>query len=203
MKTPPRDTGSTATGLICSPDPVFRDHLERLLQQAAIGRCHAATDHNSALRLAFELIPGLVVVDHLPPGLDGIKLVHELRKKLRIPILFTAASWECELSNAAITAGAAAFITRFPTLTELHKTLCEARSRLVYDGLLRDKLRDTEQRLEERKVIEKAKGLVMEREGISENEAFKKLRSQSMARRVSMAKLAEELITAAGLPGWP
>ncbi|GEM_PF-759027 len=194
---------STATVLICATDPVFRSHLERLLHDFGWSQCFSVSCGKDALKLALERLPGLVVVAHEPPELNGIELIAAIMEKLWVPVLFSAPFWTTELSKVAVAAGAATFITRFPTSEELSKAICEADSRLEHDEQLRNRLQESERRLEERKVIEKAKGLLMERERICESEAFKRMRSQSMTRRISMAKLAEELITGSVRQGLP
>ncbi|WP_139366799.1 ANTAR domain-containing response regulator [Trichlorobacter thiogenes] len=194
MKTPLTDRSRPATVLICSPDPVFRDHLTRLL--AAIGGYRAAVSVSpaAALQSALEQPPDLLICSHEPALCDGITLTTSLRGKVWVPVLLAAKNWTPELVKAAVTAGVAAFLASFPTEPELAHALIEARIRLEHEDLLRTKLRESEQRLADRKVIEKAKGLLMEQERISEDAAFKLMRSQSMTRRVSMAQLAEELL---------
>ena len=189
--------------LICSPDPVFRDHLTRLL--AAIGGYRAAVSVSpaAALQCALEQQPDLLICSHEPALCDGITLTTSLRGKVWVPVLLAAKNWTPELVKAAVTEGVAAFLASFPTEAELSHALLEARIRLEHEELLRTKLRESEQHLADRKVIEKAKGLLMEREKISEDAAFKLMRSQSMTRRVSMAQLAEELLKKSGLPGSP
>lgn len=180
--------------LICSPDPVFRDHLTRLF--AAIGGYRAAvsTSPAAALQCALEQPPDLLICSHEPALCDGITLTTSLRGKVWVPVLLAAKTWTPELVKAAVAEGVAAFLASFPTEAELSHALLEARIRLEHEELLRTKLRESEQHLADRKVIEKAKGLLMEREKISEDAAFKLMRSQSMTRRVSMAQLAEELL---------
>lgn len=192
-----------ATALICSTDPVFREHIVRLLTEVGSFTCLTAATVNVARQMALDQLPGLLVMAHDPPEFDAVALTSALRKQLWVPVLFAAQTWSVELSKAAVAAGAAAFVSRFPGAEELSKAVFEAGARLEHDDLLRTKLRETEQRLADRKLIEKAKGLVMERDRISENEAFKRLRSQSMARRISMAILAEELVAENVKPGSP
>lgn len=195
MTTAMSHTGNTATALICSPDPVFCDHLSQLLRSPALEyhSRHAVTTEE-AVQLAVTLLPQLIIVEHRPPELDGISLAARIRKQLWTPVLLAATTWDRTLLKTAVSSGIAAFITRFPSESELRKTIFEAEVRLEHDDQLAKRLGEVEQKLSERKVIEKAKGLLMERDGISENDAFKAMRSQSMTRRISMAKLAEEIL---------
>ena len=195
MKTPLTDRSGTATVLICSPDPVFRDHLTRLLHAIGGYRTAASSSPATALQSALEQPPDLLICSHEPGLCDGLALVASLRGKVWVPVVLAAKSWTPELVKAAVAEGVAAFLASFPSEAELTHALLEARIRLEHEELLRTKLRESEQHLADRKVIEKAKGLLMEREQISEDVAFKLMRSQSMTRRISMAKLAEELLT--------
>lgn len=180
--------------LICSPDPVFRDHLTRLLNTIGGYRTAASSSPAAALQSALEQPPDLLICSHEPALCDGLTLVTSLRGKVWVPVVLAARSWTPELVKSAVAAGVAAFLASFPTEAELTHALLEARIRLEHEDLLRTKLRESEQHLADRKVIEKAKGLLMEREQISEDAAFKLMRNQSMTRRISMAKLAEELL---------
>ncbi|MDD2499415.1 MAG: ANTAR domain-containing protein [Geobacter sp.] len=203
MKTPLTDRSGTATVLICSPDPVFRDHLTRLLEAVGGYRFVLSNSPAAALQYALEQPPDLLVCSHDPALCDGLALVASLRGKVWVPVVLAAKSWTPELVKVAVAEGVAAFLASFPTETELAHALIEARIRLEHEDLLRTKLRESEQRLADRKVIEKAKGLLMERDGISEDAAFKLMRGQSMSRRISMAQLAEELLKKSVLPDLP
>lgn len=181
--------------LICSPDPVFQDHLMRLLEAIGGYRSAVSVGPAAAVQYALEQPPDLLICSHDPLRCDGVALSEALQGKVWVPVVLAAPLWTQELVKAAVAAGVAAFLTSFPAEAELRHALLEARIRLEHEDLLRNRLRDSEQRLADRKVIEKAKGLLMERERISEDAAFKLMRSQSMTRRISMAKLAEELLT--------
>lgn len=203
MKTKTTDRGGAATALICTPDIVLRDHLTRFLTELGVGRVLYAENAVAAERLALQELPGLLICGHDPQKNDGLALVTALQGKVWLPVILSAAHWDAELVKAAVAAGVAAFLTSYPSPAELGKALLEARARFDQEELLRTKLQDLEQRLADRKVIEKAKGLLMEREQLSEDAAFKKMRGQSMMRRISMARLAEELITKMLRPDLP
>lgn len=195
MKTRSSDRGGAATVLICTPDSVLREHLTRLVTELNAGCALLAENTMVAERLALQELPGLVICGHDPQKNDGLALVAALRGKVWLPVILAAPHWDAALVKAASAVGVAAFLTSYPTQAELAKALLEAPVRFEQEELLRSQLKDLEQRLADRKLIEKAKGLLMEREQLSEDAAFKKMRGQSMMRRISMAKLAEELIT--------
>lgn len=203
MKTKTTDRDGAATALICTPDTVLRDHLTRLLSELNVGRTLYAENTVAAERLALQELPGLLICGHDPQKNDGLALVMALQGKVWLPVILAAAHWDAELVKAAVVAGVAAFLTSYPSQAELSKALLEAQARFEHEELLRTKLQDLEQRLADRKMIEKAKGLLMEREQLSEDAAFKKMRGQSMMRRISMARLAEELITKMLRPDLP
>lgn len=181
--------------LICSTDPVFRDHLIHLLEAIGGYRPVVSVSPSAARQYAVEQPPDLLICNHDPALCDGVALTESLHGKVWVPVLLAARSWTPEMVKAAVAAGVAAFLTNFPVESELVHALFEAHARLEHEDLLRTRLCEAEQRLADRKVIEKAKGLLMEREGVSEDAAFKLMRNQAMTRRISMAKLAEGLLT--------
>lgn len=195
--------GRSGAVLLCADDALFCDRLTGLL--ATLGSCWnvITTDPAGALRQALEQQPALLICNHEPPAMDGIGLVSALRSKMEVPVLLAARSWSAELVKAAVAAGTAAFLTSDPTQAELSMALFEAQARMEYEEQQGRKLRDVEQRLADRKLIEKAKGILMEQQKISEDAAFRLMRSRAMSSRVSMAQLAEELLTKSGQPGWP
>lgn len=203
MRTNLSDRSRSATVLVCSADAVFRGLLTRLL--AELGSCHTLVVQRpaEALSRAVEEPPDLFVCFHEPTALDGLELVATLRRKVWVPVLLAARDWSPELVKAAVAAGAAAFLTNHPKQAELLMAMYEARARMEHEDELRRKMQDLEQHLADRKLIEKAKGLLMEQEQLSEDAAFRLMRSQSMACRISMAKLAERVLTKRPLPDLP
>jgi AmiR/NasT family two-component response regulator len=188
------DRNKTATALLCSHDPVFLEHLTRLFEVIGGYRLNISSGPAAALRCALEQPPDLLICSHDSALCDGIALTEMLHGKVWVPVLLAVRAWTPELAKAAVTAGVAAFLTIYPTQAELSMAMLEASERMGREDELRKKLKDVEQRLLERKLIEKAKGLLMEREKISEDAAFKLMRSQAMTRRVSMAQLAEGVL---------
>lgn len=203
MKTKLSDRCGAATVLICTPDTVLQEQLTRLLEAIGGYRVTVAVDAATALKQALQEPPELLVCSHEPMLFDGIALVTALRGKVWVPVVMATQNWSPELAKAAVAAGVAAFLTSYPTQAELTVALLQARLRLEQEDHLQAKVLELEQRLADRKVIEKAKGLLMAEEQLTEDAAFKRMRSQSMARRISMAKLAEELITKTARPDSP
>jgi AmiR/NasT family two-component response regulator len=203
MKTNLPDTSRPATVLICSNDAVFRGHLTRLLGEICPCRVTATQCPAEAVKIAAAQPPDLFICFHEPPAVDGVELVSELRKKVWVPVLLAARDWSLELVKAAVAAGTAAFLNSFPGQTELAMALYEAKARVDHEDELRRKLQDVEQRLADRKLIEKAKGLLMEQQQLSEDAAFRLMRNLAMTRRITMAKVAEGVITKIGRPDLP
>ncbi len=203
MRTTLPDRNRPAAVLLCSVDAVFREHLTRLLSESGDYRTVVTAGPAEALCRVVEQPPDLFICSHEPPGMDGIGLVTALRANVWVSVLLAAKNWTPELAKAAVTAKVAAFLTIYPTQAELSKALHEAKARMEHEDELGRKLHDVEQRLIDRKLIEKAKGLVMERDRISEDAAFRLMRNQAMTRRISMAKLAEGLLTKTYRPDLP
>lgn len=102
--------------------------------------------------------------------------------------------WNPTLAKAALSAGYDAFLSIPATAESLNLALLQAEAQYCHHRHLDNQVAELEQRLEERKLIEKAKGLVMAQRKLSEEEAFRSMRTESMRRRISMARLAEELL---------
>jgi len=146
------------------------------------------------LETAREQLPDSILVVHDPPAADGIALVAHIQKNYDCPLVLAAAHWDRELAKAATSAGYAAFLGIPATGASLALALLKAETGHMELNHLKERVRELEQRLAERKLIEKAKGVVMLTKQLSEEQAFRMLRSEAMDRRISLAKLAEELL---------
>ena len=195
MKSDATDRHRPETVLVCIQAAVVKNHLLRLLGEIG-GYCMVtAADSAEALKHALEHAPDLLVCSHELSVMDGLALAQSLRGKVRVPVLLTTHAWSPELVKAAVDAGVAAFLTNYPTQAELSLAMLQAKDRLIHEEVLGKRVQELEQQLSDRKLIEKAKGLLMERERISEDAAFRMMRNLAMTRRISISVLAHELLT--------
>ena len=181
----------------------WRQHLAELLKQSRFSSPLTAASPED-LRKALELtVPELLFVVHEPPFLDALTLRKITGNNCHIPSVFVSASLEISLAEEAAASGYASFMVVPSSADGLNGAVVSALAREELLEPLRARVEELERALSERKLIEKAKGLLMERERISEDQAFRMMRAQSMKSRSSMAKLAEEIIGTALRQGLP
>jgi response regulator NasT len=146
------------------------------------------------LETAREQLPDSILVVHDPPASDGRALAGQIQGNYTCPLVLAAGHWDRELAKAATSAGYAAFLGIPATGISLALVLLQAEAGHNELRYLKDRVAELEQRLAERKLVEKAKGMVMLQQQLSEEQAFRALRSEAMHRRISLARLAEELL---------
>lgn len=180
--------------LICCPDRISANRIEH---QARLSghRPTCCMSQDRLLETALAQLPDCILVVHDPPASDGIALAGQLQDKFACGLVLAAAHWDKTLAKAANSAGYDAFLSIPATDASLHLALLKAEEGQKNIRHLKDQVAELEQRLAERKLIEKAKGLVMAQKQLNEEQAFRTMRSESMRRRISMARLAEELLT--------
>ncbi len=173
----------------------------------------AAGDGNQAVKLARELRPDIVIMDIKMPEMDGIEAAHILTSEQVAPVLLLTAYSDRELIERAKGAGVMNYLVKpfreesLAPAIEVTLTTWESMQQLDQQvGTLQGQLDATQnelgslrEQLEARKMIERAKGLLMQRKGISEQEAFRLVQKRSMDSRKSMREVAKEIIDAYSL----
>lgn len=181
--------------LIWCPDRRSADLLEDLVRRA--GRHPVCCmDADKLLETALAQLPGCILAVHDPPLSDGIAMAAQLRTRFGCALLLASGRWDKPLAKAAATAGYDAFLSIPATASTMTLALLSAEEGYERICRMKETVAELEQRLADRKLIERAKGMVMMQKQLSEEQAFRTMRSESMRRRISMARLAEELIGA-------
>jgi len=155
-----------------------------------------ASDGVTAISMARALSPDLVVLDVKMPHLGGLEAARQIHAERAVPIIIVTAYSDPATVSAAASGPIFHYLVKPVTAAQLSAAIAvaEARHEEWLRGLQEgDALR---QKLEDRKLIERAKGILMEREGISESQAYRILQRTSQARNVSMAELSRSLLTA-------
>jgi len=150
-----------------------------MLGRAGLDVCAEARDGEEAVTLAREHEPDLAIMDVKMPGLDGIEAARRILDERPIPIVMLTAYGQDELVSRAVEAGVFGYLVKPFRETDLVPAIETARAR---HGELSELQRETDslrEALEARKLIERAKGLLMEKDGLSESDAFARLRSAS------------------------
>lgn len=140
--------------------------------------------------------PDIIVMDVKMPVKDGIEASFEINRSCPTPIALLTGTNDDETITRAAEAGVMAYLVKPIREEDLAPAIELAITRFAEFNMLRKENSELKVTLQARKVIERAKGLLMEKEGISENEAFARIRKISMDKRKSMTEIAEVIILA-------
>lgn len=179
---------------VVSQDPSLRRRIKNILTKNGYTYVGEAEDGINALRLVRAIGPDLVIVDFELPHKAVAELIQIIEEDRMAPIIIISSTWESELVERHKSSWIFAFLVR---PIEERNLLAAAGSTLVnFERMLKleqevEKLKGT---LETRKVVEKAKGLLIDNLGLSEAEAFRKIQHQSMDRAIPMKQVAEAII---------
>lgn len=158
-----------------------------------------ATNGQEAVDLADRHQPDLAILDIKMPGLDGIAAAREITARRPVPVILLTAYSEPELVERATEAGVFAYLVKPVSEEDLLPTILLARARFEEFRLLRREVEDLREALEARKIIERAKGILMKRLGISEVEAFRRMQVQSQKENKKLVEIARAIVTAHGV----
>lgn len=164
----------------------LRDHGFEVIAEAA--------DGEKAVALAEELRPDLVVMDVKMPLMDGISAAEILTKKKIAPVVLLTAFSQRELVERASEAGALAYVVKPFTPSDLIPAIDIALGRYAQIQALEDEVADMSERLETRKILDRAKGILNNTMGLTEPEAFRWIQKASMDRRLTMKEVAQTVI---------
>jgi len=155
-----------------------------------------ASDGERAVALAEELRPDLVILDVKMPVLDGISAARRIAAARIAPVIILTAFSQRELVERARDAGAMAYLVKPFSSTELLPAIEMALSRYAEVAALEAEVADLTDRLETRKLIDRAKGVLQTTQQLSEPDAFRWIQRAAMDQRVSMRAVAEQLLAA-------
>ncbi|MBI5657415.1 MAG: response regulator [Geobacter sp.] len=180
--------------LICDDEPIIRQSLKALLTSLGFDAIFECSDGEAAVATAIDKIPEIAILDVSMPKKDGITAATEIRKRLKIPIIFLTACYDPETVERAKKVGIAAFLTKPLREQDLWPAIEMAYAHNDVVEQLKDEVADLKETLESRKVIEKAKGALMKNHGLSEPEAFRKMQKLAMDKRKSLRQIAEAIL---------
>lgn len=158
-----------------------------------------AADGVQAVDMARRLQPELVILDIKMPHLDGIEAAQRITAARPVPIILITAYGERELAERAIEAGVFGYLMKPVAEEDLAPAIMLAMSRFREFQVVQNDLENLKEALETRKLVEQAKGILMERLRLSEAEAFRRMQLQSQRENKKMADIARAIITAAKL----
>lgn len=182
--------------LIAEDETIIRLDLKQLLERAGFEVCAEAKDGVEAVELARSHQPDLAVLDVKMPRLDGIEAARRILDERPIPIVMLTAYGQQELVSRAVEAGVFGYLVKPFRESDLLPAIHTARARHEELAELRGEMESLSAALTARKTIERAKGLLMEKEGLTENAAFARLRKASQVSRRPMKVVAEAVVAA-------
>jgi response regulator NasT len=180
--------------LIAEDESIIRLDLRELLERAGFDVCAEARDGVEAVELARSESPDLAILDVKMPRLDGIEAARKILDEHPIPIVMLTAYGQDELVSRAVEAGVFGYLVKPFREQDLLPAIHTARARHEELAALRDEAESLAEALAARKAIERAKGLLMEKEGLTEDEAFTRLRKASQVSGKPLKVVAEALI---------
>jgi response regulator NasT len=182
--------------IIAEDEALIRLDLKEMLEEEGYSVVAEVGDGQQAVDRATELRPDLVILDIQMPVLDGLSAAEQIASSRIAPVIVLTAFSQRELVERARDAGAMAYLVKPFSKNDLVPAIEVARARFSEMTALDGEVRTLEERLETRKVVEKAKGLLMAEQGITEAEAFRWIQRTAMNQRTSMKALAESIVAA-------
>ena len=180
--------------VVAEDEALIRMDLVEMLAREGYEVAGEAANGDDAVRLVREVKPDIALFDVKMPIKDGITAAQEPRGQ--VPIVMLTAFSQRELIERANSAGVMAYLVKPFTISDLIPAIEVARTRFFEKAILEGEVASLEGKLEARKILDRAKGILMNMHGMSEGEAFTWIQRGAMDRRVSMVEVAQALIAA-------
>lgn len=180
--------------LVAEDEALIRLDLVELLREEGYDVVGEAEDGQRAVDLAFELKPDLVIMDVKMPRRDGIDAATEIAAARLAPVVILTAFSQRELIERARDAGAMAYLVKPFTVSDLVPAIELAASRFAEMMALEGEVADLTERLEARKIVERAKGTLMQTQSLTEPQAFRWIQRAAMDRRTTMRAVAQTVL---------
>ncbi len=184
----------TTRVLIAEDETIIRLDLRELLERSGFEVCAEARDGEEAVELARSEQPDVAIMDVKMPKLDGIEAARRILDERPIPIVMLTAYGQQELVARAVDAGVFGYLVKPFREQDLLPAIETARARHDELTALREEAESLTEALAARKSIERAKGLLMEKEGLSEQDAFARLRKASQVSGRPLRVVAEAVV---------
>jgi two-component system, response regulator PdtaR len=188
-------SGAQQTRVVVAEDEaIIRLDLKEMLEEEGLEVVGEAGDGDAALRLARDHAPDLVIMDIKMPGMDGLSAAERIvNEELAAVLILTAFSQDALVRRAA-EAGAMGYLVKPFQKSDLLPAIEVAVARGAQLTALKREARDASERLASRKVVDRAKGRLMDRDGMTEADAFRLLQKRAMDERRSLRAVAEEVL---------
>ena len=180
--------------IIADDEAVIRLGLRAMLEDQGYRVVGEAADGKRALDLVQKLEPDLVFLDIKMPGVDGLQAARRLLAERAVPVIILTAYADRAFVDQAKEAGALAYLVKPVRESDLAPAVEMAMGRFREIQALRQELGSLEETLETRKLVERAKGVLMRREGLDEAAAFSRLQKQARDTRKTMKEIAQGVL---------
>lgn len=182
--------------LLADDEALIRLDLREMLTEVGHEIIGEAADGQEAVRLAQELCPDIVIMDVKMPVMDGLTAAQQITETGIAPVLLLTAYSQQDIIARATEAGVIAYLVKPVREQQLFPAVEIAVSRFRAWQELGRELDELKESLATRKLVDRAKGILMAAHQMTEQEAYRKMQQFSMAKRISLKKLAEEIIAA-------
>jgi response regulator NasT len=182
--------------LIADDEPIILLDLKQMLENLGYEVVAEASDGQQAVTLARETHPDVCILDVKMPVLDGIEAVTIITEENIAPAILLTAYSDKELVDRAKAAGVFAYLVKPFKPSDLPPSIEVARSRFEQNLQLTKEVGTLQERLEARKLVDRAKGILMDEHKLTEGEAYRRIQVQSMNLRKTMREVAEAIILA-------
>jgi len=180
--------------VIAEDEAIIRLDLKETLEEEGYEVVGETGRGDEAVELVKELEPDIAILDIKMPGLDGLSAAREIAGERRAAVLILTAFSQRDLIEQARDAGALAYLVKPFQRSELIPAIEVAIGRFREMKALSDQTRSLEDQLETRKVVDRAKGLLMDRFGLSESDAFSFIQKTAMQERMTMKAIGQRVI---------
>ncbi len=180
--------------IVVEDEALIRMDIVEVLRENGFDVVGEASDGETAISLTRELLPDLVVMDITMPKMDGLTAAEAINKERLAPVVMLTAFAQPEFVARAVEAGAIAYVVKPFTPERLLPQIEVALSRHQMMRAVEEEASDAIERLETRKTLERAKGLLQEKMKLSEPEAFRWIQKASMDRRLTMTEVSLAVI---------
>jgi len=182
--------------IVADDESIVRMDLREMLDSLGYLVVGEAGDGESAVHLSRELRPDIVIMDIKMPGMDGIDAGKVLTEERIAPVLLLTAYSQQDLVERAKEAGVMAYIVKRFHEADLAPAIEVALRRWKEFRTLEQEVEDLKEALETRKLVDRAKGILMDTQGLSEADAFRRIQKTSMDQRKPMKEVAEAIVLA-------